>query len=177
METNRPWNWRWTVSKTSKMMLVRPLMTNLKMTVRADSTVSSCGPFPQLIKALPYWLSVRGNWPLDRCHHPPVAHILSKANFPFHQPGLFMTFEQWAARLYLSVTSPRCGSHIAYLFFFLSEMEEFVQYLIIFKNLGVSSVTTKYRVWGFRNKWATVISHICCIESIHYFFFLFLFNK
>ena len=94
METNRPWNWRWTVPKTTKIMLVRLLMTNLKMTVRADFTVYSCSPFPQLIKALSYWLSVRGNWPLDRCHQPPVAYIRSKANFPFHQPGLFTGF--WA---------------------------------------------------------------------------------
>ena len=36
MGTNGPWNWRLTVSKTIKMMLVRPLMINLKMTIRAD---------------------------------------------------------------------------------------------------------------------------------------------
>ena len=33
MGTNGPWNWRLTVPKTTKVMLVRPLMTNLKMTV------------------------------------------------------------------------------------------------------------------------------------------------
>ena len=32
-----------TVPKTIKMMLVRPPMTNLKMTIRADSAVSICG--------------------------------------------------------------------------------------------------------------------------------------
>ena len=93
MGTNGPWDWRLTVPKTIKMTLVRPPTTNLKMTVRADFTVYSCSPFPQLIKALPYWLSVRGNWPLDS-HHPPVAYIWSKANFPFHQSGLFIGF--WA---------------------------------------------------------------------------------
>ena len=36
MGTNGLWNWRLTVSKTIKMILVRPLMINLKMTVRAD---------------------------------------------------------------------------------------------------------------------------------------------
>ena len=30
--------------KTTKMMLVRPSMTNLKMTVRDDYVVSACGP-------------------------------------------------------------------------------------------------------------------------------------
>jgi len=70
METNRPSNWRLTVPKTTKMMPVRPLTTNLKMTVRADYTVSSCSPLPLSIKALPHRLSVmRGSQPLGR--HPP----------------------------------------------------------------------------------------------------------
>ena len=94
MRTNKLWNWRLTVPKRTKMMLVRPLMTNLKMTVRADCTVSACSPLLQPIRALPHWLSVRGSWPFDRCHHPPVARIWSTANFPFHQPGLFIGF--WA---------------------------------------------------------------------------------
>ena len=32
--------------------------------------------------------------PFSSCHHPPVAYIWSKANFPFHQSGLFIGF--WA---------------------------------------------------------------------------------
>lgn len=42
------------------MMLIRPLMTNLKMTVREDLAVSECSPFPLSIKALAYWLAVEG---------------------------------------------------------------------------------------------------------------------
>ena len=57
METNRLWNWRLTVPKTIKMMLVRPLVTNFKMTVRADCAVSACSSLPLSIKALAPWLS------------------------------------------------------------------------------------------------------------------------
>ena len=43
---NGPWNCRLTLPKSTKMMVVRPLMTNLKMTVRDDCTVSACSPPP-----------------------------------------------------------------------------------------------------------------------------------
>ena len=44
---------KWTLElKITKMMLVRPLMTNLKMTVRADCTVSAYNPFLLFVKAL-----------------------------------------------------------------------------------------------------------------------------
>ena len=36
------WNWRVTVPKTTELTLVRPLMINLKKTVRADCAVSEC---------------------------------------------------------------------------------------------------------------------------------------
>ena len=39
MGTNRPWNCRLTVLKTIKMTLIRPPVTNFKMTVRADCAV------------------------------------------------------------------------------------------------------------------------------------------
>ena len=98
--TNWPWNWRLTVSKTTKMTLLRALMTNLRMTVRADCAVSACSTPPtSLYKSscptgcqcgvgVSLWTGV---------HHPPptVAGIWNKANFPFHQPGLFIGF--WAA--------------------------------------------------------------------------------
>ena len=60
MGTNQPWNWRLTVLKTIKMMLVKPPMTNFKMTVRADWAVSARSPFSPAIKTLPHWLSVAG---------------------------------------------------------------------------------------------------------------------
>ena len=40
------------------MTLVRPSMTNLEMTVRADCAVSACSPLPLSIKVLAHWLSV-----------------------------------------------------------------------------------------------------------------------
>ena len=55
-------------------------------------------------------------------------------------------------------------------------MEGFVKYLIafffFFQFLVPSSVTKKYRIWGFRNKWASVISHSYCIKGILYLFSL-----
>ena len=42
------------------MMVVRPRMTNFKMTVRADCAVSACNPLPRSIKALAHWLAVGG---------------------------------------------------------------------------------------------------------------------
>ena len=83
METNRPWNWRLTVLKTIKMLLIRPSMTNFKMIVRADCAVSACSPLPPSIKALAHWLSVGGVgvW-TEVCPSPPVVGIQNKGNFP-----------------------------------------------------------------------------------------------
>ena len=92
MGTNQPWNWRLVVPKITKMTLVRPTLTNIKMTVRTDCAVSAWSPLPQSIK--PFFPIVRdggvglwtGVW--WGCP-PPLAGIQNKANFPFHQPGLF----------------------------------------------------------------------------------------
>ena len=67
------------------------------MTVRADCAVSACSPLPLPVKALAPRLS---GWawgvgrPLDRSPLPPyqVAGLWNKANFPFHQPCLFIGF-------------------------------------------------------------------------------------
>lgn len=89
MKTNQPWNWTVTELKTIKIMLVRPPMTNFKMTVRADSAVSACSSLPLCIKTFPPRLSVgHGLWAFGQesgFPHP----IQNKANFPFYQPGLF----------------------------------------------------------------------------------------
>ena len=64
-------------SKITKMVLVRSPMTNLKMTVRADCTVSACSPLPQPIKLSPP--PCQGGWgweggqPLDRCPPSPPS--------------------------------------------------------------------------------------------------------
>ena len=76
METNPPWNWRWTALKTTKMMLVRPLLP-ISRRLSADCTVSACSPLPQSVKALALWLPARGAWPLDRCPPPPLTPTLS----------------------------------------------------------------------------------------------------
>ena len=99
--TNEPWNWGLLVPKTIKMMPVRPLMTNLKMTVQDDCAVSACSTPSHLhsvYKSSPHLLLVQGggggdgaagggSQPLDRClppfPPPPVASIwTNKLSFP-----------------------------------------------------------------------------------------------
>ena len=84
-------------------MLVRPLVTNLKMTVRTACAVSSCSPFPQPTEALAHWLSglgVVGSQPLDRRPLPLlplVAGIKIKQAFFSTNLASLMAFEQRAA--------------------------------------------------------------------------------
>ena len=89
-------------------MLVRPPMTNFKMTVRADCVVSACSPLPLATKALAPWLSrVGGSWPLDRSPpSPQVASVQNKGNFPFHQPCFCFGFCVVSGRTPLLVTVP-----------------------------------------------------------------------
>ena len=95
------WNWRSTVLKTIEMMMVRPLMTDFKMTVRVACAFSTRGP---LLASKSGWsLTVKGSgesaFGQVSSPSPPAAGSQSKANF-FHQPGLF-TLEWWAARPHL----------------------------------------------------------------------------
>ena len=80
-------------------MLVRPPMTNVKMTVRVDCAVSSCSPLLLPKKSsCPtgcQWVGGVGLW-IDVQDPPPVAGMWNKANFPFHQPSLFIGF--WVVR-------------------------------------------------------------------------------
>ena len=85
-------------------MVVKQLMSNLKMTVRAGRAASAYSSFPQPIKALAPWLSVRGaggSQPSDRClPSPPVAGVQNKLSFPPPWP-LLTAFERPAANLTL----------------------------------------------------------------------------
>ena len=110
MGTNWVWNWRWTVPKTTKIMLVKPLTWP---NFWADYDFSPCSHLPLSIKAPASWLSGEGGdsafgqasilSPL-----PPllVAGIQNKANFPLHQPWIFIGF--WVVNSWtpLSVTLP-----------------------------------------------------------------------
>ena len=99
METNRPWNWRVAVPNTTKMTLVRPLMTSLKTTVRAHCTVSARGPLPLSIKALARCLSGAGELifgqgsVLSSCWHPKYSKLSFSTNL-----GSLLAFECQAAR-------------------------------------------------------------------------------
>ena len=75
METSAPK----TVPKTTKVMLVRTLMINLKMTVRDDSVVSSCSsPTPlYLSKLSPPACHGEGRRSSDRCLPPSLPSLVA----------------------------------------------------------------------------------------------------
>ena len=107
--TNGPWNWRLTIPKTIKMTLVRPLMTDFKMTVRADYAVSAWSPLPLSIKALAPWLSEQGVTFRQESALPQlplVAGIQNKANFPFHQPDFFIGC--WVVNCWFPLSAASC---------------------------------------------------------------------
>ena len=109
---SRTWLSDWLELKTTKMMLIIPLMTNLKILLEMTVLflhITSPNP-SSAIEALTLFLSW-GEWsqPLYRCPppSPPVAGIWNKPNFPFHQPGLYTGFwvvSSWTPHTYLSVT-------------------------------------------------------------------------
>ena len=116
MGVNWPWNWRLTVVKTIKMMLVRPRMTNFKMTVRADCAVSACSTNPLSIKALAHWLSVGrvSLWTGIRpAHWLPACKI---KHFPFYHPGLFIGFWTASSRIPLLVTGANDFQRLIWIF-------------------------------------------------------------
>ena len=87
-------------------------MTNLKMTVRAACDVSTWSPLLSVKALAPP--AVRGvSQPWDgRPPSCPAVSIWNKANFPFHQPGLFIGL--WAVRSWtphLSATFRHPFSH------------------------------------------------------------------
>ena len=92
METNRPWNWRLTVPKAIKMTLIRPPHDQYQ-----DDGQSwlcrFCMELPPSVYESSCPLVVRGGESAfgQASALPPhtVADIQNKANFPFHQPGLF----------------------------------------------------------------------------------------
>ena len=106
MGTNQPWNWRLTVLKTIKMMLIRPLMTIFKKTVRTDCAVSAYSPLLSHIEALAHWLSVGWgggkSWPLDKSLSAPSHALpasLTKQTFLSTNLASLMDFE--GEQLYL----------------------------------------------------------------------------
>ena len=80
---NGPWNCRLTLPKSTKMMVVRPLMTNLKMTVRDDCTVSACSP-------------------------PPPTHSVCKSSHPLLVGGGRLAFGQMSVNRPPAPSAPSC---------------------------------------------------------------------
>ena len=98
MRTNGPWNWRLTVPKATKVTLVRPLMTNVKMTVRADCAVSfiyksSCPTASGGQGEVAQWI---GLW-TDICPLP-ACFISNKQTFLSSNLACLLAFERRVAR-------------------------------------------------------------------------------
>ena len=102
MGTNQPWNWTLTVLKTIKMTLVRPPMTNFKMTVRADCAVMhvACPSPPPVYQSSCQLTAIcRGQWKLafgQKLLAPQVADLWKKANF---SPNLLLYWASLVAQL------------------------------------------------------------------------------
>ena len=81
-------------------MLVRPPMTNLKMTVRADCAVSACSPHPGLYKLLPADCQWSGGAGFGQASTSPLLRVPASKikHFPSYQPSLFSASEWRAAR-------------------------------------------------------------------------------
>ena len=101
METSQHWNWRLTVVKTIKMILVRPTSRLLsELTVMFLNVVSSSAyksSWPLIVRG---WGESQS---LDR-HLPPYQLPASKIKQTFHQPGLFNGFWVASGRTPLSFT-------------------------------------------------------------------------
>ena len=95
------WLSNWTKLKTTKMMLVRTLMTNLKMTVRDDCAFLHVAPLPTpTVYRGSHPLLVKGGHPLDKFCHPPAKLLASEIKQTFLSTSLacLLAFEWGAAR-------------------------------------------------------------------------------
>ena len=108
MGANRPWYWRVNVLKTIKMALVRPLMPDFKVAIKADGDVLHVAPPPthswnSPLKALTHWLAMEC-WLLGPSLPSPwlPASRKEKKKQDFLSTNLasqVLAFQQWAARL------------------------------------------------------------------------------
>ena len=99
METNWPWNWKWTGPKATKMTLIRPPTTNLKMTFGADHL------FLHATLPLSMWNLFPPHCPGGRepifgqtSSSSPVAGNQNKATFLPTNLASLRTFGPWEAR-------------------------------------------------------------------------------
>ena len=106
-----------TVLKTIKIMLVRPPLTNFKMTVRAECAPSACSPLPLPIESLAHWLA--GGWGNGLWTGVHLPHWLpaSKIKQTFLSTNLvsLMAFNWQAARPYFWLQ--KHNTYYAYLLF------------------------------------------------------------
>ena len=112
METNWPCNWRLTVLKIIKMTLVRPPVTNFKVTELTVLFLPVAPTPPLSIKTLAHWLSGGKSQPLDRCLPSPCPVATSEIKQTFLSTNLsyLLSFERQAAGLPHSFSNTRTGT-------------------------------------------------------------------
>ena len=104
-----PQNWRLSVPKTTKMTLLRPLMTNWRWPLEMTVLFLHATPHHHSVyKCFPSLLLGQGQesafGQMSATLPTPGAGTWSKANLPFHKPGLFTDF--WVASGPTPHTSP-----------------------------------------------------------------------
>ena len=122
MGTSASQNWRLTVPKATKMMLVRPLMTNwrwlLVMTVLFLHVIPLSAPATLSIKALTPCLSWGGVSLCTNVHHPPPPQVTAsekKQTFLSTNLACLLAFEWWADGPPVTHTLPITLSWISHL--------------------------------------------------------------
>ena len=143
------------------MTLVRPLMTNFKMTVKADCTVLACNPLLLSIKALSLWLlGGKGKFqPLYR--HPPslLWWLASKIKQTFFSTKMasLMAFEWWVAGPVFSNN----GTYDA------SPRNHFICFGVQYEHIVALPLVDPSGLYTI--KYSRTINHICDIEWLSCF--------
>lgn len=105
MGINLPWNWKLIVLETIKMISVRPLHDQFKGSCQRELCCFCMQPPPFTCENSCPLIVHGGSQPLGRsAPAPSVAGIQNKANFPFHQPCLFIGFQEASIWSPLSIT-------------------------------------------------------------------------
>ena len=125
MGTNWPWNWRVTVLKTIKMMVIRPWHDQFQDACQSWLCCFCMWPPLSAYKSsCPLIVSGGGgSWSLDmKSASPPtaamptVAHLQNKANFLFHQPRLLsIGFRAASSQTLLSATLSTLNAHLVFM--------------------------------------------------------------
>ena len=138
------------VLRTIKMMLIRPPVTNFKITVGAECTVFCMKPPPSVYKSSCPPTVSRGSQRLNRQQYLLTlgTSLQNKANFPFHQPCLLTSFwdaSSWTPILDNSYTTVLCSYYMLSIIFSISLLLLFCCYYnLLFSLVGLFSFVSSF---------------------------------